>query len=370
MKKLLLALPALAIAMAAVFASSGQSAEAAAVSIKVRAGDGETGYAVNMFLPDSVYLRAGDTVTWDFTWDEPHSVTFGEIAGNPEPPSHPGVAVVDYDGTAFTNSGLIFGSKSAPQSFSVKFTKVGTYDYYCFIHPLMTGKVFVQAEGIGEQDNQLSVDTRGQANYVSALGALKAAAGAAAAKPVAVTGTAAAKKYSIQVSSNNDLPMGDVMQYFPASLNVTTADTVEFVSNVHTPHDVAFPGPADLSGPPPPGLEEFDPFEDSVNYTPGVKLDNSKPVISPMIGLEFPGGTTATFGFAKAGTYDYGCVLHFPQGMAGRINVTAGAPLPPNTGDSALVNPGQSGNSGLWLIFGAIGIAFAATGVAFASTRR
>ena len=371
MKKLLLALPALAIAMAAVFASSGQSAEAAAVSIKVRAGDGETGYAVNLFLPDSVFLRAGDTVTWDFTWDEPHSVTFGEIAGDPSGPSHPGVAVVEHDGTAFVNSGLIFGSKSAPESFSVKFTKEGTFDYYCFIHPLMTGKVFVQAPGIGEQDNQLSVDTRGQANYVSALAALKAAAGQAAAKPVAVTGTAAAKKYTIQVSSNNDLPMGDVMQFFPASLNVSVADSVEFVSNVHTPHDVIFPGPADLSGPPPPGLEEFDPFEGDFNYTPGVKLDNTKVVISPVIGLEFPAGTTASFTFAKAGTYDYACLLHFEQGMVGRINVTAGgAPLPPNTGDSALASTGPSGTSGLWLIFGAVGIALAATGVAFASTRR
>jgi plastocyanin len=369
MKRVLLALPALAIALAAFAVSTGQSAQAAPVTLKVRAGDGETGYAVNMFLPDSLYLRAGDTVTWDFVWDEPHSVTFGEIAGNPEPPSHPDVAVVDYDGTGFVNSGLVFPPPGGA-SFSVKFTTEGTFDYYCFIHPMMTGKVFVQGEGIGVQDTQVAVDARGQALYDSSIAELKAAAGVQAAKPVAVTGSGAGRKFTLNVSSANDIASGDVMQFFPASLNVGINDTVEFVSNVHTPHDVAFPGPVDLNGPPPPGFETFDPFTGNINYTPGVKLDNSKPVISDMIGLDFPGGTKATFGFAKTGTYDYACLLHASQGMVGRINVTSGAPLPPNTGDVAVFGAQQSGTSGLWLIFGSVAVAMAATGVAFATTRR
>lgn len=368
MRKVLLALPALAVAIAAVFASAGQSAQAAAVTLKVRAGDGETGYAVNMFLPENVYLRAGDTVTWDFKWDEPHTVTFGVLAGSPEEPSNPGVAVVNYDGTGFVNSGLIFGSPANATPFSVKFTKEGNYNYYCAIHPLMAGKVFVQGPGIGEQDTQVAADGRGAATYASSIAQLKAAAGASAAKPVAVTGSGAAKKYTLQISSANDLPTGDVMQFFPASLNVGVSDQVEFVSNVHTPHDVVFPGPVDLSGPPPPGLATFDPFTQDLNYSPGVKLDNSKPVISPMLGLDFPGGTKATFSFAKTGTYQYACILHAPQGMMGRINVTSGSPLPPNTGDTAI--QAQSGTSGAWLLAGVMGMALAATGVAFAASRR
>lgn len=371
MKKLLLALPALVIAMAAVFASTGQSVNAAAVSLKVRAGDGETGYTVNLFLPEDIYLRAGDTVTWEFAWDEPHSVTFGEIAGDPSGPSNPGTAVVDYDGTGFVNSGLVFGSKAAPQSFSMKFTKEGNFDYYCFIHPLMTGTVRVQGAGIGEQDTQVAVDARGQAAYESAIADLKAAAAATAAvRPLAVTGSSAAKKYTLQISSLTDRPRGDVMQFFPASLNIGANDTVEFVSNVQTPHDVAFiPAGVDLNGPPPPGLEDFDPFEDSVNYSPGKKLSPSDLSISPVVGLELPAGTSVSFAFSAPGTYNYVCLLHVAQGMAGRINVTAGAPLPPNTGN-ALTPAENSGTSGLWLVFGAVGIAFAATGVAFATTRR
>jgi plastocyanin len=369
MKKVLLALPALAVAFVAVFASSGQSAFAAPVTLKLRAGDGETGYSVNMFLPDPVYIRAGDTLTWEFRWDEPHSVTFGEITGDPSPPSHPGVAVVDYNGTGFVNSGFVV-PMGGPATFSVKFNQVGSFDYYCFIHPLMTGTVNVQGEGIGEQDTQVAIDARGKAQYDSAIATLKAAAGAQAAKPVAVTGSGAGRKFTLAISSANDIPVGDVMQFFPASLNVGVNDSVEFVSNVHTPHDVAFPGPADFSGPPPPGLEDFDPFEMSLNYTDGVKLDGSKPVISPMLGLEFPGGTKASFSFAKTGTYDYVCILHASQGMVGRINVTAGAPLPPNTGEVAVAPGRESGLAGLFLIGGAVALAFAATGGAFIAARR
>lgn len=340
-------------------------------TLRLRAGDGENGYAVNLFLPDPVYINEGDTLTWEFPWDEPHSVTFGEIAGNPEAPSHPDDAVVDYDGTGFVNSGLLFGNPETPPEFSVKFTQTGTFDYYCFIHPLMTGQVVVQEPGVGARDTQVALDARGEVAYNDAIASLKAAAAATAAQPVAVTGPAGARTYTVRVSSLNDLPVGDVMQFFPASLNVGLNDTVEFVSSVHTPHDVAFVPPGlDPTGPPPPGLEDFDPFTDSPNYSPGVKVDNTKPVISPVIGLDFPGGTKATFKFAKTGTYTYVCILHVAQGMMGQINVTSGSPLPPNTGDSFITGSSASGESGLLLVFGAVGFALAATGVAFATTRR
>ena len=249
MKRGLLALPALAVAVLGVFASSGGSAVADEATINVRAGDGEVGYAVNTFLPQSVYLRVGDTVTWQFPWDEPHSVTFGEITGNPDVPSNPDEAVPEYDGTGFLNSGLIFGTPEAP-TFSVKFTAEGTFDYYCFIHPFMTGQVVIQGPGIGEQDNQASVDARGAATYTSSINELKAAAGAASAKPVAISSkVGGGKKYTLTVSSLTDITSGDVMQFFPAKFNVNVNDEVEFVSTVATPHDMIFTPPGVTSPP-------------------------------------------------------------------------------------------------------------------------
>jgi len=370
MRKVLLALPALALAMVAVFASTGNSAQAAAVTLKVRAGDGETGYSVNTFLPQSVYVRAGDTLTWEFRWDEPHSVTFVEIQGNPEEPTNPDDAVVDYDGSGFVNSGLVFGP-NGPE-FSVKFANEGTYDYFCFIHPFMTGKVYVQGAGIGEQDNQASIDARGDAVYGSSIAELKAAAGAAAAKPVAISSKAGGgKKYTLMISSANDILSGDVMQFFPGTLNVGINDEVEFVSNVHTPHDVAFlPAGFDPSAPPPPALADWDPFASGIGYSAGVKVDGSKFIASPMLGLEFPDGVKASFTMSKAGSYTFACMLHSSQGMTGKINVTSGAPGAPNTGDSLAAPAEQSGTSGMLFIAGAIALAIGATAAAAATVRR
>jgi len=373
MRKVLLALPAVAIAAAAIFTSSGQSVFAAPVSLTIRAGDGEPGYAVNRFLPETVYIRAGDTLTWEWDWPEPHSITFGEITGDPEGPSHPGVSPVEHDGTEFVNSGILFPGPE-PASFSVQFDAEGTFDYYCFIHPFMTGEVVVQPEGVGEQDNQASIDARGQVIYNDSIAVLKAAAAAAAAKPVAVTPKAGGgRTHSLQVSSNNDIPVGDVMQFFPASINVALNDAVEFTSNVHTPHDIVFlPTGFDLSaGPPPAELAEWDPFAGGFNYSPGVKVDGKKSFASPMIGLEYPDGQKASFTFAAAGSYTYVCALHFEQGMMGTVNVTAGAPGAPNTGDTLRLTPvDQSGTSGLLLVAGAVAIAMGASTVAFAASRR
>jgi hypothetical protein len=55
------------------------------------------------------------------------------------------------DGTEkYVNSGWIWPQGQVPpglppiNSFSVKFTKAGTYDYMCEVHPWMTGDVIVK----------------------------------------------------------------------------------------------------------------------------------------------------------------------------------------------------------------------------------
>jgi plastocyanin len=364
----MLALPVLVVVLLTAAISPGEHASAAAVTLHVRAGDGTTGYAVNTFLPNSIYIRAGDTVTWDWVWPEPHSVTFGTVQGDPTAPSHPGASVVEYDGTGVVNSGFVI-APTGTASFSVTFTKAGTYDYYCFLHPFMTGKVYVQGPGVGEQDTQASVDARGAAQYTSDLAALKAAAAGAAARPVAVSSRASGgRRFTVAVSTPNDVIQGDVQQFFPPTLSVGTNDEVEFVSAVHTPHDVAFvPAGFNPNGPPPPALADWDPFQGGIGYQPGVKVDGKSFVASPIIGLGYPDGQKASFTFAAPGTYTYICALHANQGMVGTVTV-AGAPAPPNTGTALAAPPDAA--SGRLAVVGAVLIALGATAVAFASVAR
>src|SRR5579862_2911793 len=71
------------------------------------------------FAPLTLTVAAGTTVTWTNKDDIPHNVVSADKAFKSK--------VMDTD-----------------EKFSFTFTKAGNYDYFCGIHPKMTGKVVVQ----------------------------------------------------------------------------------------------------------------------------------------------------------------------------------------------------------------------------------
>jgi len=73
------------------------------------------------FLPATLTVAAGTTVTWINRDDIPHTVVSSD------------------DPRAFKSKAL-----DTDDRFSFTFTKAGTYSYFCSIHPKMTGKVVVQ----------------------------------------------------------------------------------------------------------------------------------------------------------------------------------------------------------------------------------
>ncbi len=110
----------------------------------VAAGWGDKIVAVNRFGPVAVSVDAGDTVTWEAVSPyEPHTVTFESPFSSPEEEGaiapggpKPGGA---YTG-GFASSG-IFGK--ADGTYSLRFTKPGTYSYVCVLHPGQKGTVKV-----------------------------------------------------------------------------------------------------------------------------------------------------------------------------------------------------------------------------------
>jgi len=73
------------------------------------------------FNPPTLTVKAGTTVTWTNKDDIPHGIA---SANN-----------------AFTRSKAL----DTDDSFSFTFTTPGTYQYFCYIHPHMTGTIVVQA---------------------------------------------------------------------------------------------------------------------------------------------------------------------------------------------------------------------------------
>jgi plastocyanin len=77
------------------------------------------------FTPASLTVKAGTTVTWTNRDDIPH-----------------GIAASD---NAFKKSKAL----DTDDSFSFTFTTPGTYQYFCYIHPHMTGTIVVEAAAGG-----------------------------------------------------------------------------------------------------------------------------------------------------------------------------------------------------------------------------
>jgi plastocyanin len=94
----------------------------------------------------SVTVPVGGTVTWtNESSNMPHTITFGVVgqAFPQMPPFSPPSGPSSYDGTQAVNSGPMMPG----QTFSLTFTKAGTYEYHCLFHDdteNMIGTVVVQ----------------------------------------------------------------------------------------------------------------------------------------------------------------------------------------------------------------------------------
>jgi amicyanin len=91
---------------------------ARAVAVAGQAGPGIE-IAKHTFSPPTLTVPAGTTVTWLNRDEDVHTVTSTT--------------------RAFKSAGL-----DTDDAYSYEFTKPGVYEYYCTLHPLMTGKVIVK----------------------------------------------------------------------------------------------------------------------------------------------------------------------------------------------------------------------------------
>jgi plastocyanin len=96
------------------------------------------------FLPNEVWIHAGDSITWTFATDEPHSVTF-LTPGQVRPSFVAGCPGITVDGSPFDNSTCVnSGRVGTPgTTYTVTFPKPGNYRLVCLVHSNMTGIVHV-----------------------------------------------------------------------------------------------------------------------------------------------------------------------------------------------------------------------------------
>ena len=348
-------------------ASGTPKAAAAATTWQLIVGGNskDNAVTVNAFLPTAITLNAGDTITWAFHGF--HTVTF--LSGTPRPavevPSgedhllmlNPTVFTPvggpNYDGSGFVNSGP---PNQTTRSFSLTFTKAGTYPYVCLIHAGMAGQVVVQAKGGAYPMTQAQVDAAGNAEFYSKLeqGANLIANAHLTSQPGAngtTNYTALAGAGGNQVS---------LLRFLPGEITLKAGDSITWVMNdPHEIHTVTF---YDAAGKPP----MFSEPRPQANGPPKLIIPHSVPENDTAVdshdlynsGILTP-GTSYTFTFPKPGTYTYICAVHGPN-MTGKVIVeAAGAPTPstlPKTADGMPTAPllGLVGAAMLLVALGAL----------------
>ncbi|KFM15657.1 Plastocyanin protein [Marine Group I thaumarchaeote SCGC AAA799-D11] len=209
------------------------------------------------YIPYSIEIFVGDTVQWNNVDTAAHTVTSGSMQ----------------DGTSGVFDSSLF---MAGETFEFTFEEAGTYDYFCMVHPWMTGKVIVNEvsemvvieEPTEEPMEEPSMEPRSLPESQSEL-------------PMSLT---------ISSPEGSGVPGCEETNecYLPYEATVAVGATVTWSNDDTAAHTVT-------SG--------------NVNAGPTGVFDS---------GL-FMAGETFEFTFEEAGTYDYFCMVH--PWMTGIIHV-------------------------------------------------
>src|SRR5262249_24928015 len=203
------------------------------------------------FLPNEIWIHAGDSITWTVTASEPHTVTF-LTDGQIRPPFSIGCPGFSAGSATFDgNSCITTGILSKGEKFTVVFPVTGNFKLVCLIHEDMTGIVHVLAPSQPLPHDQEFYDRLAQTESSALL------ADRDAAKPkhqhshngVAVGGGEI-------VATGAGLDTLSVMRFNDPVITVHAGETVEWTNEDSvTTHTVTF------------GTEPQDPFLPSSNVT-------------------------------------------------------------------------------------------------------
>ena len=111
--------------------------------VHVGAQSPDKGRQMLAFLPNEVWIHAGDSVTWHFDADELHTVTFLKVSQTrlPFATGCPGFSSdpATFDGSACVSSPTMVKG----QTFTVEFPTAGNFKLVCLVHADMTAVVHV-----------------------------------------------------------------------------------------------------------------------------------------------------------------------------------------------------------------------------------
>lgn len=297
-----------------------QMGQAAQWNATVGGQNHDKGHQALAFLPNEIWIHAGDSIAWRFDADDIHTVTFLR-ADQPRPffaDGCPGFSTnpATFDGsTCVTTPPFVSG-----QTFTVIFPNAGNFKLVCLVHENMTGTIHVLAPAAPLPHNQAFYDRQAADERTNLLRDRDSLNRNHAREVTAGTGEILATAGGSETAA--------VFRFKSDPTEIHAGQTVEWVNqDPITPHTITF-------GTEPPG-NPFPPSPDVTVDPDGARhaiiastadSTHSGFIIAPpqeRLGLpQSPLGVTRfRVTFPNAGTFPYICALHDDLGMRGSVIV-------------------------------------------------
>ena len=290
------------------------------------------------FLPNELWIHAGDSVTWTSDAHEGHTLTFlkqsatgASAAGTSRPAfsagctggSQGGLTSTTPDGSSVNGSACVNSGPFADGAdYTVTFPQSGNFKFVCLIHRDMTGVVHVlgAAEDLPHDQSFYDAKARSEArDLITGASQLPGAQGGAAtnqvtADPGKLIATGGGKSYLA------------IMRFLPGTIHVHVGDTVEWTNvSPSEPHTITFAG----AQPEPPAGMQIGVTLDPDGSRHGTLASPADQFNSALIGAALQDQATQTalgvtrvrVTFTSPGTYEYFCALHDELGMKGEVVV-------------------------------------------------
>jgi predicted secreted protein with PEFG-CTERM motif len=167
------------------------------------------------FIPSPVTIDIGATVTWENNDTAAHTSTAG--------------SAVDGPSGVFDSSLIMAGS-----SFSHTFDSAGTYDYFCMVHPWMSGTVIVEDFAAAAADaaaaDAAAADAAAEAAAAEAAAAEAAEAAAEAAAADAAEAAAAESMAALEAAAAESLAAAEAAAEAAAAMAAPAIDAADYIS--------------------------------------------------------------------------------------------------------------------------------------------
>jgi plastocyanin len=304
----------------------------------------DMGRQVTAFLPNEIWVHAGDKINWTFASGDVHTVTFVPV-GQPFPPNFTvGCPGFSASGAVFDGIHCISSPPSVTgQKFAVTFPTPGNYEIVCLVHPEMFGTIHVLAgsemlphdqdfyDDQAEDERNALLDDR---DPLPSNGTHHSMASKLSASVLPHTKAVTAGVGEIAATPGGQEALA-VVRFIDGTVEIHAGDTVEWANwDPILAHTITF------------GTEPADLFDPSCSPSCSVILDSDGALHATITGpgqnvhsgfilaaLEgYTGGlpvpqlslfppTRFRVTFTEPGTYNYICSLHDNLGMVGKVIV-------------------------------------------------